>query len=235
MPISLINHVKGSVTSANSFTTTAINTVGSNLIVLGVSQYLLATTLGVPSDSTSLTWNPLTLQSEATHNSWCRIYYANGPSIGNASHTFTLTGNTFYGVLFVLAFSGAAASPLDASQNGATSENLLSVAPGSITPSQPGSLVVSSMAALGTMTAAPTNSTVTLADPSNISNTSSGSYVGAGFGYIIQTAAIAANPSWAWTGTASATGASSSVAAFHAQAVFPVGLNAMTPIQIWDH
>jgi hypothetical protein len=93
-----------SVSSADG-TSSAINTTGSNLIVL--VQNTLSP--GAVSDSNSNTWTKVT--SLNGNRATCSIYYCSSPTVGSG-HTFSSIGN--FGSFQVFAFSGAvSSSPLD--------------------------------------------------------------------------------------------------------------------------
>lgn len=100
-------------TNGNNVTTAAINTTGADLIVIGGSFIHASVT---PSDSKSNTWSALTEVSQSTaggtYTQRCRLWYCANPTT-DGSHTFTLTQNGTFPCIFVVAVSGAHASPFD--------------------------------------------------------------------------------------------------------------------------
>lgn len=139
MAITLANHVAAGSSGGGTFTTAAIDTTGSTLLVAGVASYDGAAA-PILSDSKSNTWTGLTVYDPGGGNSRVQIFYATNVIIG-AGHTFTVTNNgaNAFASIAVMAFTGAHPStPFDA-QSGATSVvGVQTLSPGSITPFQPG-------------------------------------------------------------------------------------------------
>jgi len=173
--------------NVDSVTTTAMSTVGANLIVIGIGWY--SVTSPSISDSQSNTWTALTTSNIAS-DVGCKLYYCVSPTT-NASHTFTFGPTSIYGGLIVSAWSGVkAASPFD-QQTGATSSSASGLATGSVTPTEDNELVIFAAAKGG--------------NSSTVDATTVGSMIGnfggitavtyaLGMGYEIQTTATARNP-----------------------------------------
>ena len=171
--------------------TGAIDTTGANLIVISVGFYSAGTGLTV-SDSKGNTWLPLTLRTTSSGHQ--RFFYAQAALVGSG-HTFTVTGTSIYPAIHVRAFAGATATPFDL-QAGATNSGS-SLATGSITPTQPGALVVSGLCFDST-------ATVSVAPTMTVTQSPFGSGVafGGALGYLVQTTAAAVNPTWTIPGGA---------------------------------
>lgn len=188
----LINHI--GTFGAGDLTTSAIDTSGANLLILAFSRYV-GSGVETVSDSKGNTWVPLTLKSDPGGEAYVRLYYAASPTVG-AGHTFTVAGSQFDSVA-VQAWSGANAAPLDV-QNGAVNTGAAtSIAPGSITPTNNNSLIITA----GNST---TGSSGTYAIDSGFTiteNQMQGSgHEGLGLAYLKQNTLAAVNPTWSWTG-----------------------------------
>lgn len=174
--------------------TSAIDTTGANLIVVGIVSNQGSTPNLI--DSKGNTWTPLT-QSAVTGASQAILYYSTPTSVG-AGHTFTNNGTQTYSTIYVAAFSGAAASsPYDGQQNGATATGVTTLATGSITPTQNGAIVVTVYGFNVTGVPLSINSGFTITDSQDFG--ASNNY-GGGLAYLIQGTAAAVNPVWTRTG-----------------------------------
>src|SRR3989304_1512071 len=194
----LVVHAKAA--GAASATTPAIDTTGSNLLVLKIS-HLPSTTGFSVSDSKSNTWVEAAA-SYASTSTKVRIFYAINPTVG-AGHTFTISGTSLYGTIGVLAFSGADTTAPEDVHNGATTGSGVSLATGSITPSANGAIVVAGFSG-GTGTSTYTiGSGFSVTDTTDFVSGGSGNTGGAA-AYLIQGSAAAVNPTWSWTGTSEA-------------------------------
>jgi len=178
-----------SVDGGNTAVTSAINTTGATLLVVGVSM-LPATTTTV-TDSKSNTW---VLTNNASNGVKTAQFYATSVSVGTG-HTFTATNTTpGFPAIFVAAFATTNTSaPLD--QHTANSPNgTTTVQPGSITPGSNNELVVTSVCFNGT-----SGNTLSIDSGFTITNQAQGiggqSY-GGGLAYIVQGGALAVNPTW---------------------------------------
>lgn len=193
MPIALVSST-AKQGARNGVTTSAIDTTGANLIVIGIGWY--SVTSPSISDSQSNTWTALTTSNIAS-DVGCKLYYCVSPTT-NASHTFTFGPANVYGGLIVSAWSGVAtSSPFD-QQTGATSSSASGLATGSVTPSEDNELVIFAAAKGGNTT------TVDATDVGSMI----GNYAGItavtyalGMAYEIQTTATARNPTLSGTGT----------------------------------
>lgn len=196
MAFALINTGSPATVNAHgsfTFTSGTIDTTGGDLLVCVVVSWA-NTTAPTLSDSKSNFWNALTAAYTLSTLVRVRIFWANG-SFGT-SHSFTLThGADFYGALSAAAFSGADASPADTVENGASSFGVTSLQPGSITPSNNDSLVVTGIGWQGTTSA--------MSAPSGYSLIGSNGYnpdFGNGGAYIIQSGSPSAeNPTWTFS------------------------------------
>jgi len=122
MSWSLITSTALGASGGGDITTSAINTSGADLIVIGVS----VATAGGPasatvSDSYGNTWS---VAKSAPHFNdpttfTSKLYYCQSPGVGSG-HTFSSVGAGF-GSICVVAWSGSATSPLDVTSQNAAS------------------------------------------------------------------------------------------------------------------
>ena len=189
MAFSVLVTASKSAAGSGGATTDAVDTTGANLIVIAVSRFNGAITL---SDSKGNTWTPLT----DTSSSGCRLYYTVPSSVGSG-HTFSTAGTNVYAPLAVLAVSGAAASPFDAQNTFATGSGSTGQ-PGSITPAEDNELLVA--CAYQDNGAGPSTIDSGYTEVADLVFIASNS-LGLIFGYKIQTAAGAENPTFTYTAT----------------------------------
>lgn len=131
--IALVSHtIQG--TGAHGGTTTAIDTTGATLLVVGVSSWANRPE-PVLTDSKGNVWVPSVTGFDA---SFTRLYYCANPVVGTG-HTFTLAGVECFASICVSAWSGAKlVLPLDQT---AGSVGGGSHTAGPVTPSEAGELV----------------------------------------------------------------------------------------------
>lgn len=176
-----------STSKTGAVTTDAINTAGANLIVVAVAS----DNGTAPTDNKS---NTYTLCNDRVQGfSELAIFYCAAPTVG-AGHTFTQTQT--YGAIFVLAFSGASATPLDALDVDNGTAAGASLSPGSGTPSQANEVVVTAINIGGANLSITVDGGFTALTIPGVS----GVNYGGGIAYLIQTSAAAASPTWSWTG-----------------------------------
>ena len=204
----------GSADSLSNFTTLGITTTGATLLVAAVSEYEGSITGGsTVSDSKANTWTPLTLWVEGGASSeQVRLFYTvpDAAHVG-AAHTFTcVSAGLAYSVLTVAAFSGTHASAPFDQQNGAEAV-AITIQAGSVTPSQPGELILAALAHEGTVTAI--DSGLTILETVAVAG---GAHIGGALAWVVQGTAGAINPTWT---LASATSVSAAIATFKAQPI----------------
>jgi len=117
-------------------TTPAINTTGATLVVMNVA----ANTGYTVSDSKGNTWNTLTPVGNATFG-FSTLWYCSPCTVGTG-HTFTFSGASLLGSIFVAAFSGSGAVGTQAT-GGVGGIGATTCTTGSVTPTQTNQLVVS--------------------------------------------------------------------------------------------
>ena len=142
MAYSIVANTAQDSADGNSVTTSGIDTTAANLIAV----FVAAETGGsnrTPSDSQGNTWTAIgsDLNDGGIAGRW---WYKAAPTT-NAAHTFSITGTGNFCSIWVVAVSGAAASPLDQS-NGATALASTSLATGSITPTENDELILAAIA-----------------------------------------------------------------------------------------
>lgn len=177
-------------TDRNTVTTAGVNTTGADLLIAVVSDF--GTSRAALSDSKGNSWAALTTTQLGTSGA-CRIFWSKPSSVGSA-HTFTATQANSFPTVNVAAFSGVHASPVD-QQNGATFSVVTTAQPGSLTPTQAGSLIIAGFTSDNQALTLAINQSFTIG--SNIpvsSNCERGALA-----YLIQGAAAAVNPAWSWT------------------------------------
>src|SRR6266853_39277 len=195
MAISLLTHTKGAGT--NTFTTPAIDTTGASFLVLVYGYYVNGPAPSI-SDSKSNTWSALTTQSDDTSGIGVEIHYVNNPTVGT-SHTFTATGTGIFSAITVACFSGTeVVSVYDGHQNGGVSVSSTSKQPGSVTPVNDNSLLITGYCADNSTTSVSINSGFIIIEQSDYGvNGAYSSFLG----YFVQGPAAAINPTWSWTGS----------------------------------
>lgn len=171
-------------------TSSSIDTTGSTLLILFSSVYSGAANVSV-TDSKSNTWTGLT---QITGSRLSRLWYAHTATVGSG-HTFTITsdsGNMFNASFCVMALNGnlIGSDPFDVQSTNSNSASL-TIAPGSITPSQNSEIVVTGYGSDANNTAPSVDSGFTLLD----TVTGTGHNL-LGLAYIVQGTAVAVNPTW---------------------------------------
>jgi hypothetical protein len=181
----------GSAGAASSANVTG-NTVGANLCVAALGYWGNGVGPGTVTDDEGNTWTALTEYTNSNEASDVRLFYSQG-LVTSSAHTFTSTAAT--ASISVECWSGARASPLDQS-TGSGSDAVTTKAPGSLTPSEDGALVIS---ALGVYASPATGYAAT--GGFTVTGTAwNASWNGGAIGHLVQTTAAAANPTWSWGG-----------------------------------
>jgi len=190
MAYGLIAHTAAQSPDSGSFTTPSIDTTGATLIVLWLLSY---SGVGRPtvSDSAGNTWTALTdhVDSSVSRGTF---FYCQSPST-SASHTFSSTGATQFGSLYVEAWSGSTSSPFDQQNGGAGTGATLQ--PGSVTPSVDNELVVTGV---GNYQIAETSYSIDSGFTITDQFTPTGNSISGGMAYLVQTTATAENPTWSY-------------------------------------
>jgi hypothetical protein len=139
MAFSLVANVEtpGIGSPGSSATSSAVDTVGANLIVFNYGNYNAGYVTSV-SDNYG---NSYTFANGAigAYGFNSAIYYCDGPTTG-LGHTFTVSYNYTTGL--ITAWSGAASSSVLEASNAASSGSAITLQPGSVTPTTAGSLVI---------------------------------------------------------------------------------------------
>lgn len=109
--INLVAHTSAVSANARSVTTTALNTIRADFIVVAVSS---VANNGTVTDSNSNTWTALTQYGISGQGAGMRLFYCDNPIV-SSTQTFTFSAATQgYPAIAVAAWSGVAASPFDA-------------------------------------------------------------------------------------------------------------------------
>jgi hypothetical protein len=197
--ITLIGHTSAVNTNGGNTVTPGIDTTGANLIVAvassltgGAGVTFADNTLRCPSPCN--TWTSTTTVSGLYAT--IRIFYVLNPTVG-PGHSFYLGGTAT--ALSVAAFSGVGAFGTSNTNTGNSATGVTSIQSGvgGLTPGVNGSLVVFGMANDGifsgiTLTGGGAAALDTFGGASQT--------LGNSLGYVIQTTAANANPTWSWTG-----------------------------------
>lgn len=179
-------------TNGDTFTTAAVVTTGASLIVVAIADYQLGPGVTI-SDSAANSWSARTLY--ATSNiGQVRTYYVASPST-SGTHTFTVTGIGTFASIAVAAFAGSHATPYTAETGANNGAGATTCSPGSVTPADNDSLVVTAtvMDQIGAVATVPSGYTLTGQEPRV-----SGQHFGIALAYVIQTTAAATNPQWSY-------------------------------------
>jgi hypothetical protein len=192
--------VSAPAAAQNTAATSAINTTGANLLLIGAGWYPVTTpdptTVG---DNMGNTFTGLT--KKTLTNTSLRLWHCVGANVGGGNVS-TVAGATEFIGMNVSAWSGAAASPVSV-ENGNTATSASTIAPGSVNPPEDNCLIVTAVAFQDNTSGAVSigsGFTKIAADdaPYNGSNN-----VGYSFAYLIQTTAAAVNPTWNITNSSS--------------------------------
>jgi hypothetical protein len=193
MAFSRIGGVKAGSANGLSATTGTLDTTGANLLIMSVCRYVGVSGTVTISDSKSNTWTPLD-QHGVTSSTTHRLYYSIPTSVGSG-HTFTVDGglNLIYPCLQVEAWSGAHATPLGATQNGATATSGSTIQTGSITPSENNTLLIAGVAYDDNSGGAVS---IDLSFAANAQAQIAGFSIGGAIAYLLLGTAAAKNPTW---------------------------------------
>lgn len=194
MSFSLIAH-RADGLGVNGGTSGAIDSTGADLIIIMVA----CDGGGIPaasdiSDSKSNTYVEIGTGDIAT---FCagRAFYCASPSVG-ASHTITVSKVNSAASIAIQAWSGAHASPF-VSEDFNNSPSGTTLQPGSLTPPEDNCLVFAGIA-MGNITWDSINGGFTIASQAAFSG---GNNYACGSGYLVQTSAAAANPTFTVSGS----------------------------------
>ncbi len=186
---------KGCVDTSDE-TSSAINTTGANLIVIGVS-YLHGGTVPTFTDSRdgtftdgSNSWTALPAVVEGTVA--VKQYYCYSPTVG-ATHYFRCDSTSQLKSFYVQAFEGAETSPHEASSAGGTSGGATSLQPGNITTSS-ARLMVPLLGYRDGGTVSIDGSYIITGQMERTDN-----YIGGCAAYKLQTASGSENPTFSWS------------------------------------
>ena len=186
--ITFINSNSARSSDGNTVTSGAVSMSGANFCTISVS--FAKSVVPTITDSTSATWNARTQYDTGSISNAVRIYYAN--LTGNASHTFTLTCTACFPSGEMLCFSGVKTSTPYDTENGTASTGVTSLQPGSITPSEDNTVVISGLSYSAASSPAIDSSFST---PVTADHRAAMNYGSSG-AYKIQTTAAAVNPTW---------------------------------------
>lgn len=207
--ITVLSNTATGSTGGLNVTTSGIDSTGGSLIVMAVCDYSIVSAATISDNKTGNVWQS-TGSFSAASSIRERILYSTGSASGfGSSHTFTATcgGGLCYPVIAVAVFSGTTqTNPLDKS-TGNSASGVLSIFPGSLTPTNNDSLVVSGLGFDVSNTVVVTGMSIL-----NQIDYLAANHFGCGFAYAIQTTATASNPEWSWG--ASGAGAATSHAVF---------------------
>ena len=194
MAITLVAGTSANNTDSTTALSASSNTTGATLLVMILSTYANVAE-PTPTDSNTNTWTPLTAQTY-TGVLRVRIWYVVNPTVG-PGHTFQATATGVYPTLVVGAFAGVTVTaPFDV-QNGAIAAATTAIQPGSVTPAQANEIVITGLSTDNGSSAIGINLgyTIVATEPADNFNE------GTSMAYLVQTAAAATNPTWAWTGS----------------------------------
>lgn len=196
----------------NGGTGAAIDTTGADTIFLSIGT--INTTTPAVSDSKSNTW---TLVKEIDNGSGLKnyLYRTNTAASVGTGHTFTVTDTSGKVTISLTAFVGGATSSIDDQNNAAGSIFSQTLQPGSITPSQNNTLIVTGiMSSDDSREPTTINSSFTVASSYSSTN---GVSVNSGIAYLVQATAAAINPTWTLA-NGTATHEAATIASFKAAA-----------------
>ena len=164
--------------------TTAINTTGANLIVVGLSYV----NVGTLSDSNGNVWTPRTVYAMASGFSSLQLFYCYGPIV-SAGHTFSYSGGDTMTV-GAMAFSGAVAAPFDVENGFGNNVSTSTIQPGTLTPTLNKELVCGMVAWNAGGTTSIDSGFTKASETANVPSVS----LGNALFYLVEGAAVAVNP-----------------------------------------
>lgn len=192
MAWSFISGTTGSGT-ANSITTSSIDTTGASLIVVGMSRDDSTQPTGLSDNKNNQWTHIITVVQGATRSS---LFYTKATNVG-AGHTFTNDRISNFCTLYVGAFSGEAGEyPFLVDKTAANNISSTTLSTGSITPTYNNELIVTHLGISGAGTPISIDSGFTEIGEIDFNT---GVYYGGSMAYIIQTTASAVNPTWTRT------------------------------------
>ena len=204
MSIALVAHTGAASSTSETVITSPIDTTGASLL----AAYAVAAG-GTFSDSAGNIWSQLTAETSSEGGFTATLYYCVNP-ITSASHTVTVVG-LGYPVVCFAAFSGTFASLVD-QQNGAVDNGsaVITLQPGSITPSINGELVLVGLGCGGGPATYSIDSGFAITDQFPWL---AGTHYGAALAFQVQAVAAPVNPTW--TATTGIDGPASSIGSFN--------------------
>lgn len=197
-----VHHSEGS-TTGNGFTTSAIDTTGSDFLIVHLGT---VTNSGTLSDSKGNTWTSLT-QHNGNGSRFSQFFYCQSPTVGTG-HTFSITGTSNFPSLNIAAFTGSTTTPFDA-ENGAGSVFTNTQQPGNVTPSVGNELIIAALIYDGADLPTINQSFIVI----DTVNDNAFGHQSTQLAYIVETAATAKNPTFSWTNSSTA---AASIATFKA-------------------
>jgi hypothetical protein len=175
---------------------TASDLTGADTIFRTVS-YLTGSVPTLTDDQTN-TWTLVGTPPSAGGLVSNALWRSATPASVSATQTFTVThGGAFLAQCWV-GFPGGATSSIDDQTSSNATTGQATIAPGSITPSVPNTIVITSAMSSDGQTLASIDGGFTIADDV----AASGSNFGAALAFLVQTSATAANPTWSLSGAA---------------------------------
>ncbi len=175
-----------------TITTNAVDSSGSDFLVIGLS-YQPTSGATISDSKVGNTWNSLT-RYISSNNEASRLYWCVPVSVGSG-HTFTATGTAFFPGISAMGYSGVdQSSPFDVENGNAPASAVASFQTGSVTPSNAGSLIVSTLNMYNTVASVTIDLSFTI--ETSVSGSGGVSY-GNAMADLIQGAASALNPTWA--------------------------------------
>jgi len=220
MAIALVGTPVYAAPGVHGGTTGSYDTTGANLIIVVVSQYSSGTAATVTDNKTGNTYTETKVASSGGFDQ-SRIFWCVPAEVGSG-HTFTLNGSNTYGVIVVMAFSGASATPDDLDNSGTTG-GATTVATGSVSPGEDNELIIAGFSSASAETSISIDNGFTAV---GATDWSSGANQGGAAAYKIQTTAAAVNPAWSWVTSA---GASATIATFKAGSTVVAGFGIPFP------
>lgn len=210
MAFALVNNAQTAGSAAGGQATGAFSATGGNFIAASTNYFNTGSVAGAPTDNLGNTYTAaVNVSSSGGSNS--AIHYAENPTV---SGSLNVTCHAAISVMEVAVFSGAVTvSVFDSATSFYQTVSGTSIQPGSRTPANDNSLIVSACGALASG-AQSINSGFTI---TNQLTFSSGVNSSGALSYLIQGAKAAVNPTWTTDG--GGFGYTASIAVFVAAAV----------------
>ncbi len=190
----LLSHTAAGSTNASSVTTGAIDTTGADLLIIAIGN--VGGDATPPTDSNGNSYTRAIVSDRGNGHGQSAIWYCANP-INGAGHTFTSV--SVAPAIAVAAFRGGSLNnPLDQTNSKVEAAAVMTIAPGTVVPTQKSEVMVTAVTMNGTMTinGGPWGGVWTITDQIDIVG---GQHFGVALAYLIEGNNIQTTQGPTWT------------------------------------